>query len=105
MFTCSGCGPFTKNKERTQIFKEARNWRYIYRNKSDKACFQHDMVYGYFKNLHKSTAVDRIVHDKALTIAKNPDYDGYQRGIHIFWMTHFLIKSGQVVVLLKVKIY
>ena len=52
------------------------------------------MVYGYFKNLHKSTAVDRIVHDKALTIAKNPDYDGYQRGIHIFWMTHFLIKSG-----------
>ena len=70
-----------------------------------KPFFQHDMVYGYCKNLHKSAAVEKIVHDKAFNIAKNSDYDGYQRGIHIFWMTHFWIKSGQVVVLLKVKIY
>ena len=25
-FTCSACGPFTKNKERTQKFKETRDF-------------------------------------------------------------------------------
>ena len=29
-FTNSDCGPFTKNKEGIQKFKEARNSRYIY---------------------------------------------------------------------------
>ena len=38
------CGPFTKNKERIQKFKETRNSRYIFRNKLDKACFQHTMA-------------------------------------------------------------
>ena len=38
------CGPFTKNKERIQKFKETRNSRYIFRNKLDKACFQHAMA-------------------------------------------------------------
>ena len=39
-FTYSACGPFTKNKERIQIFKETGDTGYIYKN--DKACFQHD---------------------------------------------------------------
>ena len=30
-FTCSACGPFTKNKERVQKFKETGDSRYIYR--------------------------------------------------------------------------
>ena len=38
-FTCSACGPFTKNKERMQKFKETRDSGYIYQNKLDKACF------------------------------------------------------------------
>ena len=29
-FTYSACGPFTKNKERIQKFKEAEDSRYIY---------------------------------------------------------------------------
>ena len=29
-FTYSACGPFTKNKERIQKFKETGNSRYIY---------------------------------------------------------------------------
>ena len=47
----SACGPFTKNKERIQKFKETGDSRYIYRNELDKACFQHDTAYGDFKDL------------------------------------------------------
>ena len=38
-FAFSDCRPFTKNKERTQTFKETRDLRYIYQNKLDKVCF------------------------------------------------------------------
>ena len=31
-FTYSACGPFTKNKERTQKFKETGDTKYIYKN-------------------------------------------------------------------------
>ena len=47
-FTCNACGPFTKNKERVQKFKETGDTKYIYKNELDKACFQHDMAYGDF---------------------------------------------------------
>ena len=50
-FTYRACGPFTKNKERIQKFKETRDSRYIYQNKLDKVCFQHDMDCGDFKRL------------------------------------------------------
>ena len=50
-FTYSACGPFTKNKERIQKFKETGDSRYLYRNEFGKAYFQHDMAYGDFKNL------------------------------------------------------
>ena len=59
-FTCSACGPFTKNKERIQKFKETGDTNYIYKNELDKACFQYDMVYGDFKDLAKRTASDKI---------------------------------------------
>ena len=49
-FTYSACGPFTKNKEIIQKFKQTGDSRYIYRNELDKAYFQHDMAYGDFKN-------------------------------------------------------
>ena len=49
-FTYSVCGPFTKNKERIQKFKKIADSTYIYRNELDKACFQHDMDYGDFKD-------------------------------------------------------
>ena len=50
-FTYSACGPFTKNKERIEKFKEKRDAKYTYRNELDKACFQHNMAYGDFKDL------------------------------------------------------
>ena len=55
-FTYSACGPFTKNKERTQKFKETGNSRYIYTNELDKAFFRHGMAYGNFKDLARRSA-------------------------------------------------
>ena len=79
--TYSACGSFTKNKERTQKFKQTGDSRYIFKSELDKACFQHDMAYGDFKDLKKRTAADNALRDKAFNIAKNPKYDGYQRGL------------------------
>ena len=80
-FTYSDCGSFTKNKERIQKFNKPGDSRYIYKNGLDKACFQHHMAYGDFKNLAKRTASDKVLRDKAFNIAKNLKYDGYQRGL------------------------
>ena len=39
------------------------------------------MAYGDFKNLTKRTAADKVLRDQAFNIAKNPKYDGHQRGL------------------------
>ena len=80
-FIYSACGLFTKNKERIQKFKETEDKSYIYKNELDKACFQHDMAYGDFKDLKRRTASDKIFSDKAFNTAKNSQYDEYQRGL------------------------
>ena len=80
-FTYSACGPFMKNKERIQKFKETGDSRHIYQNELDKACFQHDMAYGDFKDLTRKIASDKVLRDKAFNITKNPKYDGYQRDL------------------------
>ena len=54
-FAYSACGPFTKNKERIENFMQTGNTNFIYKNKLDKACFQHDMAYGKSKDLTKRT--------------------------------------------------
>ena len=66
-------------KKRNRKFKETGDTKYIYRNELDKACSQHDMAYGDFKDLARRTASDKVVRDKAFNIAKNSKYDGYQR--------------------------
>ena len=52
-FTYSACGPFTKNIERIEKFMLTGNTDFIYKNQLEKACFQHDMVYGKSKDLAK----------------------------------------------------
>ena len=78
-FTYSAYGPFTKNKERIQKFRQTGDSRYIYKNELDKACFQHDMAYGDFKDLAKRTAADKVLRNKGFNIAKDPKNDGCQR--------------------------
>ena len=71
-FIYSACGLFTKNKGRIQKFKETGDTRYICKNELDKACFQHDMAYGDFKDLERGAASDKVFGDKAFNVAKNP---------------------------------
>ena len=69
-----------KIKKELKKFKETGDTIYIYKNELDKACFQHDMAYGDFKDAARRTASDKVLRDKAFNIAKNPKYGGYQRG-------------------------
>ena len=87
-----------KQRKNSKI-KRTGDSRYIYRNELDKACFQHDMAHGDFKDLAKRTALDKILRDEAFNIAKIPKYDGYQRGAASMVIS-FLIKNPQVVVLM-----
>ena len=80
-FTYSACGPFTKHEQRIQKFKETGDTNYVYKNELDKACFVHDAAYSDSKDLTKRTVADKILKNKAFDIAKNPKYDGYQRGL------------------------
>ena len=43
------------------MFKEAGDSRYTYQNELDKVCFQHNMAYGYLKDLTRTTACYNIV--------------------------------------------
>ena len=55
------------------------NTAFIY--KFDNACSQHDMAYGKQKDLTKRTQSHKTLRDKGFEIAKNPNSDGYQRGL------------------------
>ena len=57
-------------KQRIQKFKEEGDSRYIYKNESDKSCFQHDMAYADFKYLAKRTALDNVLKIKHLILLK-----------------------------------
>ena len=60
----------------------------------DKACFQHDIAYGDFKDLAKRTAADKVLRDKAFKIASDQKYDGYQRGLASM-VYNFIDKKSQ----------
>ena len=74
-FPGSACVSFTKDRERTQKFRETENLKHLYGNKLDKACFPHDEVYSDSKELAKRTISDRILKDRAYEIAINCNYD------------------------------
>ena len=71
--THSGCGSFTLNKKIIRKYKETEKFREIF--------FQHDMAYGDFIDYVRRRVSDKVFTDKAFNIAKNPKYDGYQRGL------------------------
>ena len=54
--------------------KEYKNWKKtgdsgcVYQNEIDKACFQHDITYGDFKDLTRRTDSDKILKDNSLNI-------------------------------------
>ena len=62
-FTYSACGRFTKNKEWIKKIEETGDSQYIYQSKLDKACFQHELTYGDFKDLHRRPAANKVFCD------------------------------------------
>ena len=86
-FTYNACGPFAKNKERIQKFKDTGDTSYTYKNELDKACFQHDTAYGDFKDLKTITASDKV-----LILLKILNMMNIKEGF-LLWFTRFLIKS------------
>ena len=50
---------------RTKKEFENFNSPYIYQNELDKACFQHDMANGDFRNFPRRIAADKLLRDKA----------------------------------------
>ena len=79
--TQSACGPFIKHNERFQKFRETGNLKHQYRNELEKACFAHDAPYSVSKDLAKITTSDKTLKDRVFEIARNCNYDGYQRAL------------------------
>ena len=67
-YSACACGPFTKNKERIQKFPQTEYTNYIYKNDLDKACFQHDVAYGKYKDLTKRTESGKVLRVKLLKL-------------------------------------
>ena len=92
-FTYSACGRFSKSKERIPKFKETGDTSYIYKNELDKACFQHDMAYGDFKDIARRTGIKHLILLKILNMMD------IKEGL-LLWFISFLMKSRKGVVLI-----
>ena len=64
-------------------------YRYIFQNKLNKACFQHDMTCENFKDLPRRTVSDNVLVHKAFTIARNSKCDKYQHEVALMVYTFF----------------
>ena len=61
------------------------------------------MVYGDFKGLPRKTASDKVLRDEALNIAKNPKYDGCEKGF-VSMVNNFFDRKSSGRTVLKVKL-
>ena len=59
------------------------------------------MAYGKSKYLAKITKSDKVLRDKAFKMAKDPKYDGYQRGLASMVYRFFDTKSSEVMLMLN----
>ena len=91
-FTYSVCRPFTKNKEKIQIFKETGDSQYIYQNELDKASFQHEMTYRVFKDYLEEQLRIKYCMIKNLILLKIQNMMEVKEAL-LQWFMNFLIKS------------
>ena len=83
---------------------QSGNTDFIYRNEFDKACFQHDVVYGKSRDLAKRTQSDKVLSYKVFKIASDPKYDNYQRGFVLMVYKFFYKSLVEVVPMLWLEI-
>ena len=67
--TYSACGPFAKDSERIQKFRETGNLKHLCRNELDKFYFTHDIAHSDSNDLAKRTIPDKSLRDRAYEIA------------------------------------
>ena len=78
---CSACGPFTRHQKRIDMFIEDGRLNHILKNRLDVVCFQHDSAYSKYKDRLNRRQSDIVLKNKALKIATDPRFNGYQRGL------------------------
>ena len=69
----------------------------MYRNELDKAGFAHDAAYSDNDDLAKRTISDKILKDRGYEIAKNRNYDAYQRALASMVNKFFDKKTGSAI--------
>ena len=99
-FTYIAFGPFIKNKEKLQTFKETDS-KYIYQIELDKACFQHNIAYGGLKIYLRNQLLTKYYMIKHLILLKIQNMLNIKEILRQ-WFKSFLIKR-LCVVLLKMK--
>ena len=77
-----------------QQFREIGSLKHLYRNELDKACFTHHATYSDSKDLAKRTISDKTLRNRAYEIARNRNYDGYQRASASMVYKFFDKKTG-----------
>ena len=65
--------------QKSSKIRETGNLKHLYRNQLGKACFALDVAYSHSKDLANITISDMILKNRAYEIARNREYDGYQR--------------------------
>ena len=60
---------------------DTSNLRHLFRDELDSVCFAHDAAYSNSKHLAKKTILEYISKDSGKNIARDPTYDGCQRGL------------------------
>ena len=91
-FIYSACGPFTENKERIENSRK-QNSRYIYQNQLGKACFQHDMAYGNFKDLLEEQLLIKYYVIKHLILLKSQNIVDVKE-VLLRWFLNIWIKAS-----------
>ena len=74
-----------KKKWKKKKNKKTEDSRCIYQTELDKACFQHYIAYGDFKDLSRRAVANKVLRDKAFDIAKNPKYHESQCGLSVVY--------------------
>ena len=93
---------FMRKMHWRQKFEEVAGSRYVYVDKLDKACFQHEMTYGDFKDFPRGTASSKVLLDKAFNFAKI--WNMMDIKVLLQWFIKFLIGSLLVLILQMVEL-
>ena len=74
---------------------------HILKNRLDAACFQYDSAYAKYKDRANRKQSDIALKNKAINIATDPRFNGYQRGLASMVYKFFNKKLKDLVLICK----